>query len=268
MSDNLFEIKEETIPQVDQDKDYWEQLTSEGGKFDKTKYQTEDDLKKALARSKYEADLTVDLYKKRMDQLRTDYVKLHDQHQAGANLTELIDKLQRGQPTNNAPTLRVEDVKEPQKELNVDEIAQRALAILENKTLEDKAKANFNLVQEKLTEQFGNNFQSVVNEHRESLGLSVEDVNSLAKKSPAAFFKVMGFDQQREASFQAPPQSSQRSSFSPRVDRRTWSWYQDLKRKDPKTYHSIKTTNQMAKDYEQLGESFEDGDFKSYGNIK
>jgi hypothetical protein len=47
---------------------------------------------------------------------------------------------------------------------------------------------------------------------------------------------------------------------------RTWSQYQELKKKDPKLYHDRKTQDKLVKDYQQLGTDFEDGDFTKYGD--
>ena len=43
--------------------------------------------------------------------------------------------------------------------------------------------------------------------------------------------------------------------------RRTWSYYQDLKTKNPTEYWRTKTQVQMHKDALALGEAFADGDF-------
>ena len=75
----------------------------------------------------------------------------------------------------------------------------------------------------------------------------------------------MGLDQQPMIdTFQAPPRATQRSdSFAPKSTKRTWSYYQDLKKSDPKAYNNPKTIVQMHKDYAELGSTFEDGDFKA-----
>src|SRR5438552_3631547 len=80
------------LPQIDPNKDYWDVLTGPGGKFDKTKYESEDDLKKAIGRGKFEGDLYVDHMKGRMDELRQDYTKLHNEYNAGPKLKETLDQ--------------------------------------------------------------------------------------------------------------------------------------------------------------------------------
>jgi hypothetical protein len=95
----------------------------------------------------------------------------------------------------------------------------------------------------------------------------VDDVNALGRKSPEAFFKLMGLDETRSDTFQAPPRSNTRdSSFAPNQQKRTWSYYQNLKAKDKALYYSPKIFNQMLRDAEDLGDAFKDGDYKQFGD--
>jgi hypothetical protein len=71
-------------------------------------------------------------------------------------------------------------------------------------------------------------------------------------------------EQPQRDPFQAPPKSSL-NTFTPGAPKkRTWSYYQELKKNDPRTYLSKETTVQMHKDYTELGKEFEDGDFRRY----
>jgi hypothetical protein len=131
--------------------------------------------------------------------------------------------------------------------------------------LTKKQQENFNIVRSKLTERFGSNYQSVLREQSESLGLTDNDVNDLARKSPRAFFKTMGLDREEtRESFQSPPRSSQRSdNFAPSTQKRTWSYYQKMRKENPEAYTSPKIQAQMHRDYVDQGRDFEDGDFRT-----
>jgi hypothetical protein len=137
--------------------------------------------------------------------------------------------------------------------------------IQETKVLE-KQTANFNQVQLKLKERYGNSYLDVLRDQQNSLGLSNSDVNDLAMKSPEAFFRIMGLNQEQQQNFQTPPRSSQRNdNFAPQGQKkRTWSYYQELKKSDYKAYSDPKTQVQMHKDAAELGTAFEDGDFNAY----
>ena len=126
-----------------------------------------------------------------------------------------------------------------------------------------KQNENFNLVKEKLKEQFGDNYPSVLKQQIENLGLTEEDVNALARKSPNAFFRTIGVDKpENKELFQNPLSSSLKSeTFRPKgAQKRTRSYYLEMKKNDPKSYFSPKTNVDMHNDAVALGEAFFDVD--------
>jgi hypothetical protein len=48
-------------------------------------------------------------------------------------------------------------------------------------------------------------------------------------------------------------------------EKRTWHWYQQLKKDNPRLYHEPKTQVQMHKDASDLGASFKDGNWGKFG---
>jgi hypothetical protein len=254
MTDNLLaEDNSETIT-IDPNKNYVEELVGEGKKF-----KTIEDL----ARGKYESDLHIKIMEKRSDELRNDYLKVRDENLAKAKLEELIDKMQAQQLSPSSYQPPANDDKTPPT-IDSKQIESLIDSQISRRETESKEKANFNTVQNRLKERFGNSYQAVLKEQIDTLGLTIDDVNVLAKKSPNAFFRTMGLDQpQQTESFQAPVRSNQMSSFKPTTQKRTWSYYQELKKQNPKLYYDPKIANQMHKDYEDLGPQFEDGDFKA-----
>lgn len=255
MSDNLFEGGEDKAPAIDPNKDYLAELVGEGKKFKDAQ---------SLARAKAEADFTIDMFKQRMDEMRADYKELHEARQAGATLKELADQLKAQQKPEGTFT--------PANELNVQpeevDIDKKIDARMAQREAELKEQENLSRVQQTLKDRFGNNYQSVLSEQRDALRLSDKEVNDLARKSPEAFFRVMGINQMnQDNTFQTPPRSVSRSdSFAPSVPKRTWKYYQDLKRTDANLYYSPKIFNQMLKDAEELGDAFKDGDYKRFGD--
>ena len=61
----------------------------------------------------------------------------------------------------------------------------------------------------------------------------------------------LGKDKAREANYQ------QQMGDNPR----TWSYYEELRKKDPYKYRDPKTQSQLFKDSMELGEAFTDGTF-------
>lgn len=239
-------------PTIDPSKNYLDELVGEGKKF-----KTVQDL----SRAKVESDLFIKTLEKRQDELRTEYLRVLEENKARARLEDLVDQLSKQkQPSSNEYTPPVNDeipVLDPKK---IEEIIDSRM---QARDAERQYQDNASLVKDKLTERFGPNYQATVKEQITELGITVEEFNEMARRQPKVLLKTLGADQPvQKDPFQAPPKSQRISDhFAPNVQKRTWSYYQNLKKSDPVTYFDPKTTNQMHKDYEALGPAFEDGDF-------
>jgi hypothetical protein len=251
MADSLFEQEQE--PQLDESKNYLTDLVGEGKKFKDAE---------ALAKGKWYADAQIEIQNKKMDQLRQDYLNLKADYDARAKLEELMDQMQTKpqqtqsseQPTvkeSNAPAIKPEDI----------DARFRALRS------EEKAQSNFDIVMEKLRDQYASNWQTVLKNKTEELGLTNDEVDAMARRSPKLFFKTMDLDQPRlQQPNQAPPRTLE-TRFAPQGSpKKTWSYYQALFKKDPKLYYDPKMTQEMVQAHADLGEAFEDGDFKRFGD--
>lgn len=248
---SLFDQNDDNTPQLDQNKNYLEELVGEGKKF-----KTVEDL----ARGKAESDLYIQTVNRRSDELREDYLKLREEATAQAKLQELIDRLENSN-NRQPPQLPEEHLeRQPQFDPNkLDSLIEEKFNKIETTR---KATNNFNEVQKKLKEQFGNNYQSLLQEQMDKLDLTTEDINSLARKSPTAFFNTLGLNQPQQENLLTPPRSSQSSGFKPQSkEKRTWSYYENLRKANPKLYYDPKIANQMHDDAIALGQEFQDGDF-------
>lgn len=253
MTDSLLT---EDLNTVDPTKDYLTELVGENKKF-----KTPQDL----ARGKQEADLYIETMKSRMDEMRADYLRVMEENKAKATLQELIDQHKRSleqEPNRENPNASI--VEKPG--IDPKDLDSLLDTKIKAREAEIKRQENYDIVRKKLEERFGPNFQRSLKEQVRNLELDDDYVNELARRSPNAFFKTLGIDQEpRQSGFQAPPQSSQRSdSFAPKGgEKRTWSYYQNMKKTNPKLYLDPKTTVQMHNDAQLLGEAFKDGDFNS-----
>jgi hypothetical protein len=259
MNETLLGAVDNTPPQADQNKDYLVELVGEGKKF-----KTSQDL----AKSKYEADAFIEVLKKQQDELRADYLKLREENVSKAKLEELIGQLETRQANvgNNQPI--VTEVKDKAPTYDPKQIETLVSAEVQKLRTEEQEQANLKTVQAKLNERFGNN-QDALNQQIIALGLSESSLVNLAKSSPAAVIRMLGVDQPvQQETFQAPPRSNLRSdNFKPKGgEKRTWSYYQEMKLKDPKRYYDPKTNVQIHNDMMSLGEEFKDGDYHAYGD--
>ncbi len=255
---DLLQTPDDT-PVIDPNKDYLAELTGPGGKFDMTKYPSEKDAYKALARAKAEADFTIQMRNKAQDELRADYLALREQATTGPKLQEQIDRLIALQQQNsNSDTMQNNESQE-KPVLRPEEFNDLFSAKIQEYESTKKAQENFNRVQTKLKESFGENYANVLAQRVESMpGITSKEVNELATKSPEAFFRLMGLDQvQTDNQFQTPIRNNQRSdSFAPKSVVRNEEYYDNLRRTDKKTYYDPKTQVQMHTDAQQQGRKF------------
>lgn len=240
---------------IDENKDYEAELVGDGKKFKTTK---------DMAKGKYLADRQVEVLTRRMDEMREDYLKAQDELKTRASIESMLDQIAtRDHSTNrDDTTMRNEDKKPVLDPDQLDSLIDTRISSYEKTRIQQ---ANRAAVEAKLKERYGNNYKSVLSKQVEELGMSAEDVDSMANRSPKAFFKTFGLDKTETETFEAPLRNNQRSSFTPDTgEKRTWSYYKKIRKSDPTQYYTAKIHNQMLKDMDILGKDFEDGDYNLY----
>jgi len=236
-----------------QNVDYLQELVGEGKKFKDVS---------ALAKGKFEADQTVEVLKSRLDEMREDFLRLKEESEGRARLEDLVDQLSRQSTSSETNTTNANGDSRPQ--LDPDKVKSLIVDTLQQTREQEKQQENFNTVMDTLKERYGDSYQNVLKERVEELGLTPEYVNEQARKFPKALMRTLGLDQPvQQDVFQAPPRSNQRGDFSPTVPKRTWSYYQKMKKENPRLYWEPKTTNQMMEDMKTLGDAFKDGDWSA-----
>jgi len=209
----------------------------------------EDLLKKAV-----EADLHIKTLEREAAEKHQMYTQLYEESKTKASLTDLLDQWKKEKETPVAQPL-ANEVREP----TMDPVKLRDMFKEEISSYEKTKKEveNFGKVQSKLKERLGDNYSNVLKDQYDQLGLSNEEMNSLAKKSPEAYFRMLGLNDQSREGYQGPPRNNLRNdSFAPKVQRRDWNYYQELKKTNPMLYLDPKISAQMEKDAQELGAAF------------
>jgi len=244
-------------PQIDPNKDYLEELVGEGRKF---KSNSE------LARGKAESDLYIEHMKARMDELRQDYTKLHEEYNAGPKLKETLDQYMQELKQSQGATQPSgqEDKPSVLDETKLADMIKQHIAA--NKQL-DSEDSNARTVESKLQATYGPNYKQLVSQQIASIGMTSDFFNDMARKYPDALMRTLGIEGQRQQeNFQAPPTSTRGSDPFAGPTKRTNAYYQKMRQTDPVRYRDPKTQDQMFKDYATLGDEFEDGDFHKFGH--
>lgn len=246
MTDNLLDDNVDHT-ELDPNKNYLADLVGEGKKF-----KTVEDL----ARGKYQADLFIDFKNKQFDEMRDDYLKTKEQLSTRASVESLVDELKQLKLTSSDNTNRANEV-ENQPKYDPKEVESLVSSKIQEHELTKKQQDNHNLVRGKIEERFGSN-KSVLKQQISELGLTEEEVNYMARTKPEVLIRALGLDKQPvKDNFQAPVQSTKRNdNFAPRVEKRNYAYYQELKQKNLNEYLSPRNQTQMQKDAIEMGDSF------------
>jgi len=243
--------------QQQQHSSFLEQLVGENKKFKDAE---------ALARGKAESDAYIPTLEAKLDELVADNKRFRDEINAGRTMQEMLDQLTSQQQEQNNQEQNKPPQMDAPKQPAFD--AKQLENLVSSKIMEHestkKQNDNLNMVLSRLQEHYGNEYQNVLTQQTDELGLTQDLVNNLARQHPKALMKTLGIDAPKSTqSFQAPPRSS--TGFTPRgSEKRTWTYYQELKKKDPDAYWSPKNTAQMFADAQSLGDSFKDGDWSEH----
>lgn len=261
-NDPLSQISEENL---DPNVNYLEELTKPGAKFDRSKYKDEKEMYEAIAKGKIVGDRYIDHFKTRHDELKDDYKKLSDAYNAGPRLQELIDQIKqtqmsKQQTSNPEITPYTANEKENVPSLDPKELEKLISNKISEYEMNKRQLENANTVKNKLLEKYGPSYQTTLKNQIDSLGLTEDFANEIAKTHPTVFFKTFGLDTpSKDNNFQAPPVSNSRNdNFSPTGNKRTYSYYQKIRKESPNEYRSARIQDQMFKDASALGDSFFD----------
>jgi curved DNA-binding protein CbpA len=216
----------------------------------------------ALAKSKYEADEFIKMKNAQFDTLSADYQRLKADYDARASLEELLTKAQNFREESPPPNANTSKPTQPDLS-EIERLVESKLTAREKQRLADE---NLKKSKELVREKYGSKSTEFLRNKMEELDLTEEEMNAWAARSPKSFIRTLGLDDPApQQSFQTPPASRYNSAqFKPTTEKRTWSYYQDLKAKDPKAWLDPKIQTQMYHDAQRLGAEFGDGDFNQY----
>jgi len=219
-----------------------------------------------FAQRKYDADKYVDMLTRQKDEMRDAYLRLQEESNSRATKADLetLATQMRDLTSNNNPTVKEETKPAIDPKQIEDLISSKLSQIEENKKRVD----NFNSVKNKLVEKYGENYHNSLKQQLDDLGMSSSELTELAERNPRLVFKTLGLEAQQETrtrDFFTPPRSQQNTTAAPPPQQeRTWSYYQQLKQTNPRSWMSRETQLQMHNDALRLGDKFEDGDYSKY----
>lgn len=247
-NENLFDDnQEETLIDDNQpDNINVDDLVGEGKKFK--------DLN-ALAKAKIESDRFIERLKRETAEIRKD---LNER----LSVEDLLKKMQTTTTSGSQGDTnqsRGNETDTSQDKFDISKIDELLENKLRQRTQAESASQNLKLVKESLEEHFGSSaFGYEVKKALSEVGLTVDEANAMAKTKPQAFLKLVGVGvkQPVDTSGSIPRTRVNSQPTSTSSNTRNNSFYENIRKSDPKTYWSAKTQSQLHKDAIALGERF------------
>lgn len=230
-------------PEIDPNKNYYEELVGPDKKFKDNE---------ALAKKAIYSDAHIAKVEKENQELSQAYLRVMEENKTKAKLEELINKFDQQRTSTAQP--EGNDDRQPFDSSQIESLFDKKWN--EKETLR-RQEQNFSLVKENLINRFGSNYQDAVRQQITDLGITEADFNQMARMHPQLVIKTLGLNQPTNQ-FQAPIRSTN-TGFKPTVKQeRTWTWYQEQKKANPKLFRDPNFLIQMDQDSQRLGESFFD----------
>lgn len=158
-----------------------------------------------------------------------------------STVDSLMERINQASATRNeeptAPNVNVDDL--------INAAEERVLSSLSARERQQREQDNFNKAVEDLQSIYKDRYAEVVRDRASELGMSVEDMDRLAKTSPRALMELVRGD--KKTSSNAPSSSSVNTGIN-FGDPTDLSYFSKLRKEDPKAFYS----SEVQKQYRQV----------------
>jgi hypothetical protein len=220
-------------------------LVGEGKKF-----KTVDDL----AFGKYQADTFIEQLKRENQELRSEIAsrkRLED-------LAELFTTRKPDSTVDNQTDEKPGEQNKPA--FDPEEISKLVEDTVSRREAARRQEANLKEVKQTLMDHFGPEYPKHLTAQADALGMDPKELSQLAAVNPKALYRLVGLDNTKApnpaADLFAPPKSQMAVPPRQNTGERTKSYYDKMRREDPKEYMSSRIQTQMHNDAIRLGERF------------
>ena len=241
-NENLFVDKDEVLPILDDNKDYYPELVGEGKKFKDNS---------ALAKKAVASDIAILQRERENKALRDEMTNLRNELKTRTSIEEFLDKMNTSKkPDENEGTSPAESAGS----ITNEQIEALIEAKLNSKAEESVSDRNFTEVQEGLLKSLGSDYPQKLKVKAQELGLGEKFLNDLARSSPKAFFTVIGVKSE-ESVFAPKTKVTSLGSTGSTVKNK--KYYDTLKKTlKPEEFWSGKIQNEMFEQAAELGDDF------------
>lgn len=165
------------------------------------------------------------------------YASLEERMQNLSKIEEVLNNQNTAQDVGNQDTTGLDE----------DALVGKVIENLNQKQTEEKMKANFEQAKQRLASEYGSHVEEKVSQAAQANGMAYDDMVQMARKSPQAFYKLMGLEsntQQRPATpnpmrgHETPPQDNNEKDFA---------YYSKLMRENPREYWKPEVQREFRK---------------------
>lgn len=234
------------VPQeIDESKDYYSELVGEGRKYSDPA---------ALAKAAVFKDEHIRRVEHEAAMLRAELEKR-------VNLEDVVDRLTsiqeaRAKPDNRPPQAEpMVQPPAPGQNQDVSEIVRKEITAAQENT---RRAENAKRVRAELQKRFGQNYESVVSERVNTLGLGSQFANNLAQTHPEAFLELFPsrHSDPSAANATAPTPSLNMAKQTQMNTGKKFKDYWAIYQKNPTEYFSVKVQNEIVAEAARQGPSF------------
>ncbi len=244
MTDSIFT---NNTPSVEQPPEkFFETLVGEGKKFSDPEQ---------LARGKWESD-------KFIEKLQEELSGMRQELNTKLTLEQYIDRMADSQNRNSPPPPNEPNSNGGNEDLqglkpeDVNRLIEQRISERETERIQAE---NLRTVKDTLTQSLGPEFATKLKSIAQDLGMTEEDMTNMAKTKPKALIALVGVQGTKNPSQELfTPPSGQRTQINQSTPDRTFKYYENIRKTDPKTYWTPSVQNQMMKDASRLMEKFYD----------
>lgn len=167
-------------------------------------------------------------------QTREMYATLEERMQNLSQIEEVLNNRNNQQDVSNQET-----------SLDEDALVGKVIENLNKKETEQLMKANFEEAKKRLQEEFGEHVEDKVSQAAQANGIAYDDMVEMAKKSPKAFYKLVGLEGSNRQTTPAPMRGSQ----TPPQDSgdKDFAYYARLMRENPREYFKPEVQREFRK---------------------
>ena len=179
-------------------------------------------------------DEFINQLKEENQQTREMYATLEERMQNLSKIEEVLNNRNNQQDVNSQDT-----------SLDEDALVGKVIENLNKKETEQQMKANFEEARKRLQEEFGEHVEDKVSQAAQANGVTYDDMVEMARKSPKAFYKLVGLEGSSRQTTPAPMRGSQ----TPPQDNgeKDFAYYARLMRENPREYFKPEVQREFRK---------------------